>query len=264
MRKLVTRLLSIEPCFSPVIPSPVPFSRPLSNVLFLLSQSVPRLPSSVPCLMSLFLVSRPLFHVSRICSLSSILRSMSHFSVPCLPSSVPCLTSLFLVFRPMFHVSHLCSQSYVSVPSLLFSFPNLKSPSSLYPILLSRQFVALYWFRVCSACDEIVSEYAQCVMKLFPRMLSMRWNSFRVCSACDEIVSAYAQHAFGCPCKNCSNFNAGWAYEIIHSAYAQCVMKSFPRMLSVRQNCFHVCSACACYNFRKLLKNTKLKCKVWI
>jgi hypothetical protein len=63
----------------------------------------------------------------------------------------------------------------------------------LYPLLLSRQFVALYWFRVCSAFDEIVSEYAQCAMKSFPRMLSMRWNSFPVCSACDEIVSAYVQ-----------------------------------------------------------------------
>ncbi len=30
--------------------------------------------------------------------------------------------------------------------------------------------------------------------KFVPRMLSMRWNRFRVCSACDKIVSAYAQH----------------------------------------------------------------------
>ncbi len=29
-------------------------------------------------------------------------------------------------------------------------------------------------------------------MKLFPRMLSQRWNSFRVCSASDEICSAYS------------------------------------------------------------------------
>ncbi len=40
-------------------------------------------------------------------------------------------------------------------------------------------------------------------------------------------------------------------------------MKSFPRTLNVWKNCFHVCSACACYNFWKLLKNTKLKCKFW-
>jgi hypothetical protein len=34
-------------------------------------------------------------------------------------------------------------------------------------------------------------------------------------------------------------------------------------MLSVWWNRFHVCSACASYDFRKLLKNTKLKCKFW-
>jgi hypothetical protein len=28
-------------------------------------------------------------------------------------------------------------------------------------------------FGVCSVCDEIVSSYAQCAIKLFPRMLSM-------------------------------------------------------------------------------------------
>jgi hypothetical protein len=75
-------------------------------------------------------------------------------------------------------------------------------------------------FRVCSACHEISSQYAQCAIKFVPRMLSMivhvkifafyRWlsmrgNSFLVCSACDEIGSAYAQHA----------------------------IKSFPRMLSI-------------------------------
>ncbi len=71
-------------------------------------------------------------------------------------------------------------------------------------------------FRVCSACDAVSSQYAQCAIKFVPRMLSMdctrnnvhilplaehapsmlsmRWNRFRVCSACDKIVSAYAQH----------------------------------------------------------------------
>ena len=70
-------------------------------------------------------------------------------------------------------------------------------------------------FPVCSACDEISSQYAQCprmlsidctcknvhilplaehARKFIPRQLSMRWNRFRVCSACDKIVSAYAQH----------------------------------------------------------------------
>ncbi len=55
-------LLVLNHVFSLVIRSPVPFSRPLSNVLCLLSHvSVLWLPSSVPCLTSLFLISRPLF-----------------------------------------------------------------------------------------------------------------------------------------------------------------------------------------------------------
>jgi hypothetical protein len=95
--------------------------------------------------------------------------------------------------------------SYVSVSCLLFSFPNIRSLFSLSPILLSMQFVALYWFRVCSACDEI--------------------------------ISVYAQHAFRCPYKNCRNFIAHWSYAKICWAYAQCAMKSFPRMLSVRLKC---------------------------
>ncbi len=68
---------------------------------------------------------------------------------------------------------------------------------------------------------ELYSAYAQCAIKLFRvcsawivhvkmfafyRWLSMRGNSFLVCSACDEIDSAYAQH----------------------------VIKLFPRMLSIR------------------------------
>jgi hypothetical protein len=54
-----------------------------------------------------------------------------------------------------------------------------------------------------------ISAYAQQAMKLFLCMLSNRLNRFRVSSACDEIISALAQHAFGCPCKNCQNLNAG-------------------------------------------------------
>jgi hypothetical protein len=36
---------------------------------------------------------------------------------------------------------------------------------------------------------------AEHARKFVPRMLSVRWNRFLVCSACDKIVSAYAQHA---------------------------------------------------------------------
>ncbi len=105
-----------------------------------------------------------------------------------------------------------------------------------------------------------VSTHAQHAIKSVPRMLSQRWNSFRVCSVCDEIRSPYAQHKF--TCKNCSHFTAGWAYVKIHSSYAQCAMKSFPRMLSVRWNRFRVCSAYACYNFRKLLKKSLIKMQI--
>jgi hypothetical protein len=92
--------------------SPVSLLCSLSPVLCSMFHfSVPCLPSSVPCLTSLFLVfplivpcltslflvSHPLFPVSRLCSLSPVLCSMSHVSVPCVPTSVPCLTFLFLV-----------------------------------------------------------------------------------------------------------------------------------------------------------------------
>ncbi len=85
-------------------------------------------------------------------------------------------------------------------------------------------------FRVCSASDEIRSAYAQCAMKLvprmlsinlhvktvhilplaehmwkfIPRMLSVRWNRFLVCSVCDKIVSAYAQHTHATILENYS------------------------------------------------------------
>ncbi len=91
---------------------------------------------------------------------------------------------------------------------------------------------------------KIVFDSAEILdFKTFPRMLSMRWNRFHVCSACDEIRSEYAQCAIkfvprmlskDCTCKNCSHFTAGWACAEIRSAYAQCAMKSFPRMLSKR------------------------------
>ena len=135
--------------------------------MFFPLSSIPLSPFPIPCLTSyvscfkcLFLVSHPLFPVSRLCSVFSVHCSLSHVSVPCLPSSVPCLPSsvpnlmsLYLVSRSLFTILSLCS---------------------LYPILLSRQFVVLYWFRICSTRNEIVSGYAQCVMKSFPRKLSVQ------------------------------------------------------------------------------------------
>jgi hypothetical protein len=154
--------------------SPVSSVCSLSPILCSLSHVfVPCFLSTVPCLTFLFLVSyplflshfsvscfpsfvsHPLFHVSLVsllCSLSSVLCSRSHFFVPCIPSSLLNLTSLFLVSLSLSPILSLCS---------------------LCPILLSKQFVALNWFRVCSEWDETVSEYAECAMKSFPRMLSM-------------------------------------------------------------------------------------------
>ncbi len=87
----------------------------------------------------------------------------------------------------------------------------------------------------------------------FLRMLSMRWNRFSVCSACIEISSPYARCAIkfvprmlsmDCTCKN------------VHILpLAEHPQKFVPRMLSMRWNRFRVCSAYACCNFRKWLKN---------
>ncbi len=112
-RKLVTRWLSIHrnlfywywTMFFPlssVLPSPFPIL-----VLCLLFQvSVPCIPSSVPCLTSLFLVSHPLFPVLSSLFLVShplflVWLLCSLFPTLCLSSSVPCLTSLFLDFLPL-------------------------------------------------------------------------------------------------------------------------------------------------------------------
>jgi hypothetical protein len=230
----VSRLCSLFPVHCslshvtvPCLPSSVPcltslflVSRPLSPILRSLFSSL-CLQSSVPCFTSLFLVSRSQFPVSLFCSLFPALCSLSHVSVLCIPSSVPCLTSLFLVSRPLSPILRLCSS---------------------YPILLSRQFVVLYWFRVCSACDEIVSEYVQCAMKSFPRMLacdefvprmhSMRCNRFRICSAC---VWMSMRKKFECWLSIRENLLGVCSVcdEIVFS-YAQCAIKSFPRMLSMR------------------------------
>jgi hypothetical protein len=45
----------------------------------------------------------------------------------------------------------------------------------------------------CTCKNVHILPLAEHARKFVPRMLSMRWNWFRVCSACDKIVSAYAQ-----------------------------------------------------------------------
>ncbi len=90
-------------------------------------------------------------------------------------------------------------------------------------------------------------------------MLSQRWNPFRVCSASDKIRSAYAQCAMKfVPRMLSMDLHVKTVHILPLAEHAR---KFVPRMLSVRRNRFLVCSACTCYNFRKLLKNPK-KCKL--
>jgi hypothetical protein len=98
--------------------------------------------------------------------------------------------------------------------------------------------------------------------KTFPSMLSVRWNPFRVCSVWDKIRSVYAQCTMKfVPRMLSMDVHVKTVHILPLAEYAR---KFDPRMLSVRWNHFHVCPACACYNFRKLLRNTKLKCKCWL
>ncbi len=94
-------------------------------------------------------------------------------------------------------------------------------------------------------------------------MLSQRWNPFCVCSANDEICSTYA-HFAQCAMKFILRMlSINLHVKTVHILpLGEHVWKFVPRMLSVWGNCFRVCSACACYNFWKLLKNPKLKCKL--
>ncbi len=111
--------------------------------------------------------------------------------------------------------------------------------------------------------------------KSYSHMLSQWWNPFRVCSASDEICSAYAQ----CVMKFVQRILSMDVHvKTVHILpLAEHARKFVPCVLSVRWNCFLVCSVCnkivstyaqyvhcACYNFQKLLKNTKLKCKLWL
>ncbi len=71
------------------------------------------------------------------------------------------------------------------------------------------------------------------IWKLFPRMLSVRWNSFRVCSVCDKILSAYAQHIF----ELCFQM-------VVISPYAEHTQKLVTCWLSIRGNWLPVGWAC--------------------
>jgi hypothetical protein len=56
--------------------------------------------------------------------------------------------------------------------------------------MFSRMFSMLgNWFPVCSACDEISSPYAQCMIKFVPRMISMD------CTCKNVHILPLAEHA---------------------------------------------------------------------
>ncbi len=68
----------------------------------------------------------------------------------------------------------------------------------------------------CTCKNVHILPLAEHARKFVPRMLSMQWNQLSVCSACNEIVSAYAQHAHAIIFENDSkipNLNANFAYK---------------------------------------------------
>jgi hypothetical protein len=68
----------------------------------------------------------------------------------------------------------------------------------------------------CTCKTVHILPLAEHARKFVPRMLSMRWNRFRVCSACDKIVSGYAQHTHAIIFENDSkipNWKANFAYK---------------------------------------------------
>jgi hypothetical protein len=70
----------------------------------------------------------------------------------------------------------------------------------------------------CTCNNVHILPLAEHARKFIPSMLSMRWNRFRVCSACDKIVSTYAQHTHAIIFENDSknpNYNANFAYKKI-------------------------------------------------
>jgi hypothetical protein len=104
----------------------------LSPVLCPLSHvSVPCLPSAVPSLMSLFLVSCPLSSVSRLCSLSLVLCTLSLSHVLCTLSHVICSLSPILLSPS--HNQYQQSQCLL----LCGSLPLFLSFTPLFPVLCS-------------------------------------------------------------------------------------------------------------------------------
>ncbi len=66
----------------------------------------------------------------------------------------------------------------------------ISSPYAQYAIKFVPRMLSID----CTCNNVHILQLAEHARKFVPSMLSMRWNQFRVCSACDKIVSAYAQH----------------------------------------------------------------------
>jgi hypothetical protein len=81
----------------------------------------------------------------------------------------------------IFDFKHFCACSACDK----ISSPYAKCAITFVPRMLSMD---------CTCKNVHILPLAEHARKFVPRMLSMRWNRFRVCSACDKIVSAYAQH----------------------------------------------------------------------
>ncbi len=65
---------------------------------------------------------------------------------------------------------------------------------SAYAQHAMKKFVPRMLSMYCTCKNVHILQLAEHARKFVPRMLSVWWNRFRVCWACDKIVSEYAQH----------------------------------------------------------------------
>ncbi len=149
--KCISSLIPFHPFLCPLFESLSNVLCPPSHVFALC------LPSLVPCLMALLLVSHLLS---------------------------PVLLALLLILCSLYPFYQLTFRRWVS-PSV----DKMDWWSYSSPIFLSEKcirWLSKRWnhFCVCSASNEIIFLYAEQAMNSFPSMLSMQWNCFPVGSAC--------------------------------------------------------------------------------
>jgi hypothetical protein len=131
---------------------------------------------SVPFTVSrIFIVSRPISPVLRLCSLSPVLCLLSNVSIPCLMSAIACLSSLFLVSR-------LCPLSLVSVPYLSSLFlVSCLCPLSLFsrPLYSISHYLSPFSFSIPDPYQMSVSFfmalfYSPCPLSSVPCLSYLR------------------------------------------------------------------------------------------